>query len=324
MVTRRNVLGMMSSLPLAGMASPLAAQGAWPNRPVKILVPFAAGGNTDGLSRLMAQWLSDRFNQQFAVENRPGANGSLAVQGVTRAPPDGYTLIMAAVAQIAIFPAMTTVPYDAVKELAPISNVGMNPFALMVSAKLPVTNVRELVDYVKAQPKTVAYASGGTGSLSHLSMVLFLQRAGLKMDHVPYRGGGPAIADLVAGHVPMYFGNLSEALPHAGGNAIRVLAISDEKRSKLLPNVPTVAEAIFPGFKTVTWNGLLTTAGTPPDIIDTIAREVQAALRDKAILSKLESLGVDPVGDTPAAFAKTIGEDIKLWAEAVKIADVKL
>ncbi len=324
MITRRNALGILAGMPFAGYSLPLAAQGAWPNRPVKILVPFAAGGNTDGLSRLMAQWLSDRFNQQFSVENRPGANGSLAVQGVTRASPDGYTLIMAAVAQIAIFPAMTSVPYDAVKELAPISNVGMNPFALMVSAKLPVTNARELVDYVKAQPRTVAYASGGTGSLSHLSMVLFLQRAGLKMDHVPYRGGGPAIADLVAGHVPMYFGNLSEALPHAGGNAIRVLAISDEKRSKLLPNVPTVAEALFPGFKTVTWNGLFTTAGTPPEIVDLISKEVQAALSDKGILAKLEGLGVDPVGDTPNAFAKTIAEDIKLWAEAVKIADIKL
>lgn len=324
MISRRSVLAMMAGLPLVGVSNPLAAQGAWPNRPVKILVPFAAGGNTDGLARLMAQWLSDRFNQQFSVENRPGANGSLAVQGVTRATPDGYTLIMAAVAQIAIFPAMTNVPYDAVKELTPISNVGMNPFALMVSAKLPVTTVRELVDYVKAQPKTVAYASGGTGSLSHLSVVLFLQRAGLKMDHVPYRGGGPAIADLVAGHVPMYFGNLSEALPHAGGNAIRVLAISDDKRSRLLPNVPTVAEALYPGFKTVTWNGLFTTAGTPPEIVDTITKEVQSALRDKAILSKLESLGVDPVGDTSKEFAKTIADDIKLWAEAVKIADIKL
>lgn len=324
MITRRHALGILGSVPFAGVSGASIAQGGWPNKPVKILVPFAAGGNTDGLSRLIGQWLSDRYNQQFAVENRPGANGSLAVQGVTRATPDGYTLIMAAVAQIAIFPAMTAVPYDAVKELAPISNVGVNPFALMVNAKLPVNNVKELVAYVKAQPNTVAYASGGTGSLSHLSMVLFLQRAGLKMDHVPYRGGGPAIADLLAGHVPMYFGNLSEALPHAGGSAIRVLAISDDNRSKLLPSVPTVSEALYPGFKTVTWNGLFATAGTPPDIINTIASEVKAALRDPGILKKLESYGVDPVGDRPEEFAKTIGEDIKLWAEAVKLADVKL
>ena len=321
MLTRRRALGLIGSIPFVGSAS---AQGNWPTRPVKMYVPFAPGGNTDGLSRLIAQWLSDRMNQQFAVENRPGANGSLAVQGVTRATPDGYSIIMAAVAQIAIFPAMTNVPYDAQKELAPITNVGMNPFALMVNAKLPVTSITELVAYVRAQPKTIAYASGGTGSLSHLSMALFLNRAGLTMDHVPYRGGGPAIADLIAGHVPMYFGNLSEALPHAGGPAIRVLAISDDKRSRLLPGVPTVSEAMYPGFKTVTWNGLFTTAGTPPAIIDAIASEVKAALRDPAILSKLESYGVDPVGDSPAEFAKTIREDVKLWADAVKVANIQL
>ena len=324
MINRRNTLAILGSLPLAVPLSPARAQAAWPTKPVKLFVPFAAGGNTDGLSRLVGQWLSEKFNQQFAVENRAGANGSLAMEAVARGPADGYTIIMAAVSQMAIFPAMTSVPYDTSKDFAPISNVGMNPFALMVSSKLPVKSVSELVEYVKAQKTTMAFASGGTGSLSHLSMVLFNMRAGLTMDHVPYRGGGPAMVDLISGHVPVYFGNLSEALPHADGAAIRVIAISDDKRSRLLPNVPTVAESGYPGFRTVTWNGLVTTRGTPPEVVNAISAQVARAVQDPAILKQLTAYGIDPLGDTPEQFAATIAADIKQWSEALKLADIKM
>jgi tripartite-type tricarboxylate transporter receptor subunit TctC len=287
-------------------------------------VPFAAGGNTDGIARVIGQSLSDRLGQPFVIENKPGANGAIAAEAVAAAAPDGYTLFMAALPQIAIFPAMTKVAYDPVKDFAPVSNVGSNPFALVVNRNFPARTLAELVAYVHQRPGKIAYASGGTGSLSHLSMLLLADRAGLDVIHVPYKGGGPALADVIAGHVPMYFANLSEALPQVQGGTVRAIAVSSEERTLQMPDVPTVAESEFPGFHTATWNGLMAPAATPGDIVETLAGAIAKAVKDAAMIEKLKEYGVDPIGDDPQHFRLTIASDIAMWSQAIKLAGVTL
>jgi tripartite-type tricarboxylate transporter receptor subunit TctC len=323
MTTRRTFLVSMASL--AGMTVAGAARAqTWPSAPVKILVPYAAGGNTDGIARLVAQFLSTTFGQNFIVENRTGANGVLAAEAVARAAPDGYTLFMATLPQIAIFPAMTKTSYDPVKDFVPVVNLASNPFLLVANREFPAKTLPDLVNYVRARPATIVYASGGTGSISHLTMVLMLKRAGLDMLHTPYRGGAPAIADTIAGHVPLYFGNLSEGLPHVQSGQLRAVAVSGAQRVAQLPDVPTVAEAGFAGFNTTTWNGLLAPAKTPGEIIDKIAKAAQQALREPVLLERFSEYGVEAVGSAPDKFSETIKADIARWADAVQIAGVRL
>ncbi len=318
MTTRRQFLAGMAAITAASRSIPARAD-AWPQHVVKIIMPFAPGGNSDILGRLIGQRLGERLGQQFIVENRPGGMGAVAAEAVARAPADGYTLFWAALPQIAIFPAMTKVSYDPVKDFAPISDVGTNPFVLVVHPSLPVSTMKEFVDYVQSQPGKLSYASGGTGTLSHLSMVLLMERAGLDMIHVPYKGGGPALPDVIAGQVKIYFGNLSEIIPQVKAHTLRPIAVSSEERTTQLPDVPTVSESGFPGFRTVTWNGLMAPTGTPKDVIDKVAREVALAVKQPAIAERLYALGVDPLGDTPEQFAATVAADIPMWAEAVKI-----
>jgi tripartite-type tricarboxylate transporter receptor subunit TctC len=296
----------------------------WPQRPVRILVPYAAGGNSDSMARLAAQRLSEAFGQQFVIENRVGGNGALAGETVARATPDGYTLLWAVQPPLTIFPAMTKVPYDSQKDFAPISVVGTNPFVLVVNKDVPAKSVAEFVAWVKSQPGRLSYAEGSAGSLTHLSMALFLKRAGLEMTNVSYRGNAPALTDVIAGHLPAMFSNLSDALPHAQGGAIRILAVSSEARVSQVPDVPTVAESGYPGYKAVTWNGLMAPSSTPKPIVDKIAGEIAKASKDPAFVDKLTKLGADPSGITPAQFAELVSADLKLWAEAVAIAGVKL
>jgi len=307
---------------LAGLAGEAPAQD-WPQRPVTLIVPFAAGGNTDGIGRATAQWLGDRLGQQFVVENRAGASGAIAAELVARAPADGYTLFVAALPQIAIVPAISTVRFDPVKDFAPISAIGTNPFVLAVNKDLPVRTIAEFVAYVRAQPQKLSYASAGVGSLNHLSMALFLKLAGIDMIHVPYKGNAPAMADVVAGHVPAIFTNLSDALPQAAAGSIRLIGVSSDKRAPQIPDVPTVAEQGYPTFKTLTWNALMAPAATPPAIIGRVAGEVALAAKDPAFAERLNRLGVDPLGNSPAEFATLIADDIRFWTEAVKIAGVK-
>jgi tripartite-type tricarboxylate transporter receptor subunit TctC len=295
----------------------------WPQKPVKVIVPFPPGGVTDALARITADWLTQRLGQPVIPENRPGASGAIAAELVARAEPDGYTLFSAATPQLAIVPHVQKINYDPVKDFAPISIVGTNPFALGCNQKIAATSLKQLVDYARAHPGELSYASPGSGSVGHLTMELFLARAGLKMEAVLYKGGGPAIADVVAGHVPCYFGNLNEILPHAGGGKINVLAVSGETRAPQLPQVPTVAEQGYPGFRTVTWNGYVAPAATPRSIVDRIAREIAAGCRDAAFTARLEKIGVDPVCGTPAAFERAVRDDLALWKEAVQAAGLK-
>ena len=305
-----------------GLPPPAQAQ-EWPQRPVRIIVPFPAGGNSDAVARIIAQRLGEVFGQQFVVESRPGAGGALAAESVARAPADGYTLFMATLGQIAVIPKISKAPYDPVRDLVPISNIGTNPFVLVINASVPATNLKEFVDYVRRQPDKLTYVSAGPGSMVHLSMALFLNRAGIDMIPVSYKGGAAPLTDVVAGHVTSFFPNLSVVLPQAGTGTIRMLAVSSEQRNTQLPDVPTFIESGFPGFHVLTWNGLMAPAGTPKDIIDRLAQEVGKAVRDPSIAERLVRNGVDPLGNSPAEFAAMIAHDMALWDEAIKAADTQ-
>jgi tripartite-type tricarboxylate transporter receptor subunit TctC len=296
---------------------------SWPQKPVKVIVPFPPGGVTDSVARITADWLAQRLGQPVVPENRPGASGAIAAELVARAEPDGYTLLSAAAPQLAVVPHVQKINYDPVKDFAPISIVGANSFVLGCNEKVPAKTLRELIDYAKARPGELNYASPGQGSVGHLSMALLLARAGVKMEAVLYKGGGPAVADMVAGHVPCYFGNLNELLPHLGTGRVRLLATSGPQREATLPNVPTVAEQGYPGFRTATWNGYVAPANTPRAVIDRLAREIGAACKDAAFAVRLSRIGVDPVCGTPAEFSRSIAEDLAIWKEAVQAAGIR-
>jgi tripartite-type tricarboxylate transporter receptor subunit TctC len=306
------------------VASP--AQAQWPQRPVKVLVPFAAGGNIDVMGRLAAARLSEAFGQQFVVENRVGGNGVIAAEAVARAAHDGYTLLWAPTSVIAIFPAITKVGYDPVKDFAPIGLFSVAPQVLIVNPKVPAHSVPEFIAYVRSQKDGLAYAGGGgPGSASNLIMSIFLKRAGLQMTGVSYRGTAPALTDLIAGHIPAMFIPISEALPQARAGAIRMLAVSGGTRSHEAPDVPTVAEQGFPGFHMVSWTGLVAPAGTPADVVDRIAVELGRALDDAGFVEHIRSAGGEPApGRGPASFAVFITSEIALWGEAARLAGVTL
>jgi len=312
----------LAALALATSFAAYAQQ--YPAKPVKVVVPFPPGGVTDALARITAEWLTQRMGQSFVAENRPGASGAIAAEFVARAEPDGYTLFSAATPQLAIVPHVQKIGYDPLKDFAPVSIVGTNPFALGCNAgKVPAGTLKDFVDYVRAHPGQLSYASPGSGSVGHLTMALFVARAGLKMEPVLYKGGGPAMADVVAGHVPCYFGNLNELIPHSGTGKVKLFAVSGSTRAPQLPNVPTVAEQGYPGFRTVTWNGYVAPASTPREIIDRLAREIGAACKDAAFVGRLNKIGVDPVCSTPAEFSQAVRDDLALWKEAVQAAGMK-
>jgi len=306
---------------LVGLSTACFAQ--WPQRPVKVVVPFPPGGVTDSIARITADWLAPRLGQPVIAENRPGASGAIAAEFVARAEPDGYTLLSAATPQLAVVPHVQKINYDPIKDFAPISIVGTNPFAFGCNDKIPSTTLKEFVEYARARPGQLSFASPGVGSIGHLTMALFLARAGLKMEAVLYKGGGPAIADTVAGHVPCYFGNLNEIIPHAGSGRLKVFAVSGETRARQLPNVPTVAEQGYPGFRTLTWNGYVAPGGTPRAIVERVAREIAAGCKDPAFTARLDKIGVDAVCSTPDEFVRAVREDLATWKEAVQAAGMQ-
>jgi tripartite-type tricarboxylate transporter receptor subunit TctC len=295
----------------------------WPSRTVRIVVPYAAGGNSDVMARVVAQRLTEAFGQTFIVENRVGANGALAADTVIRAGADGYTLLWAVTPPMTIAPAMTKLSYDPIKDFAPISAVATNGFVLVVHKDFPPKTVAEFIAHVKAQKEKMSYAEGTAGSVTHLAMALFANRAGLDMTNISYRGNAPAMNDVIAGHLKTLFSNLSDALPHAASGAIRLLAVSTAQRAPQAATVPTVAESGLPGFNVITWNGLVAPAGTPREIVDKIAGEIGHAVKDPQFAGRLKAAGADPLGNTPDEFAAMIKADTATWADAVAVTGLK-
>ena len=301
------------------VAGSTASGQTYPDRPVKVIVPYAAGGNTDAISRLISARLSEAFNQQFVVENRSGASGAIAMEGVKSAAPDGYTLLTYPLPQAAILP---KVKYDPIADYAPISNIGFNGYILAVNPKVPAKTPAELVTWIKAQDKTT-YASGGQGSHMNLTMVLFLQRTKLEVAAVHLRGGAEPMNNVVAGHIPMSFMNASDVVQQASAGTVRALAVTSAQRIPQMPELPTMIESGFTEFVVTTWNGLAAPAGTPKAIIDRLASEVARAVKDPKIAERLAALGVTPSGNTPAEFAKEIIADAKLWGDVVRAAGLQ-
>jgi tripartite-type tricarboxylate transporter receptor subunit TctC len=316
-------LALATLVQLFGLHHVALAQD-WPVRPIKLIVPFAAGGNTDSIARLVSERLTSSLGQPVVVENKLGAGGGIAAEFVAKATPDGYTLLMAAMPVMAILPVISKTNYDPIRDFQPISNIGSNPFVMGVHKSIPANNVQEFVSFVKKNPGKFNFASGGSGSVSHLTPALFLKRADLDMTHIAYKGGAPAVADLLSGNVQMYFGNLSELQPHVSGGLIKIIGVSSERRASQLPLVPTIAESGYPGFKTVTWNGLMAPANTPQVVVQKLSDAVKDMMSSEATRQRLLSLGVDPIGNTPKEFADTVKLDITIWSEAAKAANLKM
>jgi tripartite-type tricarboxylate transporter receptor subunit TctC len=313
---------MMRALAIA--LALVAANGlaqSWPQRAVRVIVPFVAGGNTDSQARIVTERLNELLGQPFVVENKVGAAGAIAAEFVAKSAPDGYTFFFAASPQF-LLPLVQKVNYDPFRDFAPASIVGTNPFVLAVHHSIPAATLKEFVDYVKARPGQLNYASAGAGTIAHLSTALFLARAGLHMTHVAYKGGAQAAADLIGGQVQMYFGNPSELIPHSKSGKIRLLGISSPRRTPQLPDVPAIAET-YPGFATGTWNGFLAPTGTPQPIIERLAREVAKAVREPATAERLRKIGVEPLGNTPAEFAALVQREAPVWRDAVKAAGIR-
>lgn len=293
----------------------------WPKSSVTLIVPYAAGGNTDTMARMLAGSLAQSLGQSVLVENKPGAAGALAAELVTKAPKDGYTLFFATTAQTSITPFVQAVRYDPQKDFAPVSIYGSGPNVLAVSSKLKVATTDELIKYAKANPGAVKYGSGGNGTVGHLSGALFGKRAGIEITHVPYRGGSQVMTDLMAGHIEMYFGNASEILPQASSGTIRLLGISTEKRFPDRPDLPTVSEAL-PGLVIEAWNGLLAPAGLPQPMLDRLERESIKAAREPAAIERLRNLGIVARGSTAQELAATIQSERALFRDAVTAAGI--
>jgi len=323
----QGVAAVLLGVAACGIAVPPAtaqSTGSWPDRPIKLVVPFAPGGVTDSIARLSAEWLAARLHQPFVVENRTGANGSIAVDYVARSDADGYTLLTASASQMVMLPALRHVNFDPKKDFAPISIVASNPLVLGVSTATPASSLTELVATARRNGGAFNYASAGIGSSSHLGMALLLARTGMVMNHVPYRGGAPAMQDLLAGQVNAYFGNPSDFIPQMDSGRVRVIGISAAARSSELPGVPTIAEQGFPDFRAETWNGIMAPSGVPAAIVARLAAELQPACADAQFRAALVRLGTDPVCSSQDGFAAAIDRDTPLWQEAVRISGASL
>jgi tripartite-type tricarboxylate transporter receptor subunit TctC len=314
-----------AGLALAAMlaALPQADAQDYPSRPVKIIVPFPAGGTADVMPRVIGEWLSRKWGQPVVVENRTGAAGNIGAEAVAKAEPDGYTLLSAPPPPLVInqnlYPKLGFDP----SEFVPIVIMGRVPNALVVNPKLPLNSVAEVIAYAKANPGKLTSATQGNGTTSHLTSELFQMMADLKFQHVPYRGSAPALTDLVAGSVDLMFDNLGVSLPLVKGGQLKLLGVATPKRMASLPDVPTIAETL-PGFESAAWFAIVAPPKTPQAVVDKINADVNEALRQSDIVQRLTQLSAEPIGGTPQATAAYMREEIERWHKVIKAANVKL
>ena len=311
-------LAMVMAVDVAG-----AQTDAYPSRPVRLIVPFAAGGLNDVVARLVAPYLERAFGQPFIIDNRPAASGIVGTDATAKATPDGYTLLMVASSFTVIPATHQKVPYDAQRDLAPIVMVAKNALLFLVNPKVPAKSLAEFVALAKADPGKFNYASPGAATQTHLVVELFSQRAGIKLQHIPYRGGAPAMTAMVAGDTQFTAISTLLSLPQIQSAALRAIASGSLTRDPQLPDLPTVAEQGFPGFEAIQWIGLLTTAGTPTQIIERLNAEINRALRDPDLIAKFAQQGIAPAGGTPADFQRTIATDLRNWTETARAANIK-
>ncbi|MFA7669752.1 MAG: tripartite tricarboxylate transporter substrate binding protein [Burkholderiaceae bacterium] len=315
--TRRRVLGVLGAGLLAVSSLAQAQTSSYPSQPVTLVVPFATGGTTSILARLLADKVSQGLGQTVVVENKPGAGGNIGMDHVARAKPDGYTLLMGPIG-LAINPALyTNMTFDPIKDLEPIGLYGGVPNLLVVHPSLPVKSVAELVAHAKANPNKLNYASNGNGTSSHLAAEMLKSEAGIEMTHIPYKGGGPAMQDLIGGQVDMLFDQMPAVLPQVEAKTVVALGVSSAERSNSAPDIPAIAESI-PGFDLVVWFGWLAPKGTPDEVIQRINKEMNAALADPDFQARLASMGVTPMPSTPDEFSKFMVSETERWGKVVR------
>ena len=314
------VRGLMGLALLMAVAASAHAQAQWPDKPVRVIVPFPASGATDLVARVVAQRVAADLGQQLVIDNKPGAGGTIGTAEAAKAPADGYTLLLTTSSTHAISPhLMPRLAYDARKDFTPVAHLADAPSVLLVTNSLPVKTVGELVAYGKANPDKLNYATSGNGTIVHLNTAAFMAQAGVQMTHVPYKGTALAIPDLVAGQVHVLFDSLPTGMPHVKSGRLRALAVTSEKRSALAPELPTMAESGLPGYSSVTWFGVYLPAGAPPALVDRVHKAFAKAIQAPDVVASLAKLGVEPAAaSTPAQFATMVQADSARWASVIR------
>lgn len=320
----RTLLRTLAMAGLASLASPQpAAAQAYPAKPVRILVPFAPGGGSDFIGRFIAQRLTDAMGRQVIVENKPGAGGVLGIDQALRAPADGYTLVLIA-SSYTVNPSVYKLSFDPIADATPIIQISQGPLVVVVKPALPAGSLKELIALARTKPGAIHFASSGQGSVIHLATELFASMAGIKMNHVPYKGTGPAMTDLLGGQTDVFFSSPAAAVPHVQAGKLRALAVTTARRIPALPIVPTVAEAALPGYDVTLWHGLIGPKGLPREVVDRINAEVTKTLKLKETADLLQNDGVAPAGGTPADFQAVIRNEIQVWRKVAADANVKV
>ena len=318
-LARRTVLACLAATAAATLPLGALAQKSYPAKPITIVVPFAPGGTTDILARVVGQALSNELGQPVLVDNRAGAGGNIGAALVAKAPADGYTLLMGTVGTHAINQALyKKLSFDPIKDFAPLSRVANVPNLLVANPQRPYNTVKELIAYAKEHPGQVDFGSSGSGSSIHLSGELFKTMAGVDMVHVPYKGSAPAVTDLLGNQIGIMFDNMPSAIQHVRSGKLRPIAVTTAKRSPELPDVPTIAEAGVPGYEATSWFGLFTVAGTPQPVVDRLSSALQKVLGEDAVKAKIEEQGGEPVSETPAHFTEFIRTENIKWSKVVK------
>jgi len=309
---------------LLALAMPAMADAqSWPSKPVKMIVPFPAGGPTDVLTRALAEKLSAAWGQAVVVDNKPGAGGTIGSDFVAKSAPDGYTLLMATSSTHSIGPYLGKVPYDPQKDFTPIVYVGKATNILVVSPTLNIHSLRELIDYAKKNPGKANYATSGIGSISHLTSEMFASMAGVKIVHVPYKGTQLSMPDLMSGQVTLLFDSVLTAKPHIDSKRLVGLAVSSKERSALVPDMPTMSESGLAGFDSWTWFGVFGPAGTPQAVVDRVNADMNRIVSDQAIKDRFAQLGFETTGGTPAQFAAVVQSEARKWSQVIREANVK-
>lgn len=318
---RRAAIGLL----LASAIATSAFAQAWPAKPIKVIVPFPAGGGTDMFARTVAQKLSDTNKWTVVIDNKPGAGGNLGVDAAAKAPADGYTLVLGQTSNLAINPTLyPKLPYDPVKDLSPVALVASSPLLVVVGADSPFKSLADIVAAAKAKPGSVTFGSPGNGTAAHLVGEMLQKTAGIKFQHIPYKGAAQALTDVMSGQVNVYVSSVPTLIGHVRNGKLRAIAVSSPKRTKEMPETPTVAESGFKGFEAVTWFGFLAPARTPPAVIKALNTEINKALMNKDVVAKLESEGGDVMGGTPGHFAELLKKDIVRWGQVVRDSGAKI
>ena len=319
------VLPRLRLLALVALAVPVVAFGqAWPTKPVRLVSPFPAGGGTDAFARPLAAQLSQQMGQQFIIDNRGGAGGTIGADNVAKSPPDGYHFLVGAVHHTIAVSVYSKLPYDLERDLVPVTMVAMVPNVIVLHPKVPIGSVKELIDYAKANPNKLNFASAGNGTSHQLAAELFKVKTGTKMNHVPYKGAGPAMQDLLAGQVDLMFDGMGSSAPQIRGQRLKPLAVTTATRSPAFPDVPTVQEAGVPGYEVTTWYALWAPAGTPQDVINKLQQEVAKAMASQQLKDVWAQQGASPGGNTPSEFGAFVKAEIAKWADVVKASGARI